>query len=76
VLTAATDVEYTVPALTYQYDPRPYEKRVYNGFGRPDPSVELRFGPNITDLAEDEPPGGRSAPPPLRRHPGRGDHHG
>ncbi len=49
VLTAATDVDYEVPVRTYEFDPRPYDKRVYNGFGRPDPTVELRFGPNITD---------------------------
>lgn len=49
VLTAATDVAYTVTPRDYQYDGGIYEKRVYNGFGRPDPSVELRFGPNIAD---------------------------
>ena len=49
VLTAATDVEYTVTPRVYQYDDSIYAKRVYNGFGRPDPSEELRLGPNITD---------------------------
>ncbi|UOO38749.1 hydratase [Oscillospiraceae bacterium CM] len=49
VLTAATDIDYTVTPRTYHYDPSIYEKRVYNGFGKPDPSVELRFGPNIAD---------------------------
>lgn len=49
VLTAATDIAYTVTPRDYQYDGGIYEKRVYNGFGRPDPSVELRFGPNIAD---------------------------
>ena len=49
VLTAATDIEYTVTPREYHYDPGIYEKRIYNGFGKPDPSVELRFGPNITD---------------------------
>ena len=49
VLTAATDVDYAFTPQPYRYTDAIYEKRVYNGFGRPDPSVELRFGPNITD---------------------------
>lgn len=49
VLTAATDIAYTITPRDYHYDGDIYEKRVYNGFGRPDPSVELRFGPNIAD---------------------------
>ncbi len=49
VLTAATDIEYTVPAHEYKFDPTIYEKRVYNGFGNPEPEYELRFGPNIKD---------------------------
>ncbi len=49
VLTAATDVDYTVTSRIYRYDNSIYEKRVYNGFGRPDSSEELRLGPNITD---------------------------
>jgi aconitate hydratase len=49
ILTAATDIDYAVTPREYKYDPTIYEKRVYNGFGRPDPSVELRFGPNIAD---------------------------
>lgn len=49
VLTAATDIEYTVPSHEYKYDPSIYEKRVYNGFGKAEPDYELRFGPNIKD---------------------------
>lgn len=49
ILTAATDIEYTITPRTYHYDPTIYEKRVYNGFGKADPSVELRFGPNIAN---------------------------
>ncbi len=49
VLTAATDIEYTVPEMHYQFDGGVYDKRCYNGVGRPDPSVELRLGPNIKD---------------------------
>ena len=50
VLTAATEVDYTVPAAgEYAFDGKVYEKRCYSGFGKPDSSVELRFGPNIAD---------------------------
>ncbi|MCD8255932.1 MAG: hydratase, partial [Oscillospiraceae bacterium] len=49
VLTAATDIDYDVPARTYHYDDSVYQKRCYFGFGKADPSVELRFGPNIRD---------------------------
>ena len=49
ILTAATDIDYTVTPREYKYDPTIYEKRVYNGFGKADPTVELRLGPNITD---------------------------
>ena len=51
-LTAATDleVEYTDPA--YHYEAGIYEKRVYNGWGRPEPEHQLKFGPNIKDWPE------------------------
>ena len=51
-LTAATDldVEYTNPE--YHYDGGIYEKRVYNGWRRPEPDQELKFGPNIKDWPE------------------------
>ncbi len=51
-LTAATDleVEYTNP--DYVYDAGIYAKRVYNGWGRPEPEHELKFGPNIKDWPE------------------------
>ena len=49
-LTAATEVDYTVPAAgEYAFDGKVYEKRCYSGFGKPDSTVELRFGPNIAD---------------------------
>ena len=49
-LTAATEVDYTVPtAGEYAFDGKVYEKRCYSGFGKPDSSVALRFGPNIAD---------------------------
>ena len=49
ILTAATelDIEYTEP--NYVYDDSAYKSRVYYGFGKADPTVDLRFGPNIAD---------------------------
>lgn len=51
-LTAATDldIEYTSPE--YHFDKGIYEKRVYNGWDRPDKDFELKFGPNIKDWPE------------------------
>ena len=51
-LTAATDldVEYTNPE--YRFAGEIYEKRVYNGWTRPEPAHELKFGPNIKDWPE------------------------
>ena len=51
-LTAATDldVEYTTP--DYHYDGGIYEKRVYHGWGKPEPHTELKLGPNIKDWPE------------------------
>ena len=50
VLTAATDIDYTAPAPhTAHFDAGVYEKRCYFGFGKPDATAELKFGPNITE---------------------------
>ena len=49
VLTAATDIDYEFTEKEYVFDGSVYEKRCYNGFGRPKPETELRLGPNITD---------------------------
>ena len=49
VITAATDIDYDVNYAGYQFDPKVYEKRVYNGYGKADPTAELRYGPNIKD---------------------------
>lgn len=49
VITAATDIDYNVEYDGYKYDPKVYEKRVYQGFGKADVSQELRYGPNIKD---------------------------
>ena len=52
-LTAAselTDAEYTLPE--YHFEQGVYDKRVYNGWGRPEPDYALKFGPNIKDWPE------------------------
>ncbi len=51
-LTPATDldIEYTQPE--YHYDAGIYAKRVYDGWGRPEPDHPLIFGPNIKDWPE------------------------
>ncbi len=49
VITAATDVDYTDDHKPYEYDAKIYERRVYYGFEKEQPDVELRYGPNIKD---------------------------
>ena len=48
-ITAATDVDYTPVRREYHFDKSVYDNRLYYGFGKADPSVELVMGPNITD---------------------------
>ena len=48
-ITAATDVDYTNTHHPYDFDGKIYERRVFDGFGKEDPDVELRYGPNIKD---------------------------
>lgn len=51
ILTAATDIEFEETIPTYVFDDSPYS-RIYDGFNNADPSVELKFGPNITEWPE------------------------
>ena len=52
-LTAASEVCDREPAApAYHFDQGVYEKRVYNGWGRPEPDYRLKFGPNIKDWPE------------------------
>lgn len=44
---AEIDVEYTGPK--YHFDSRIYANRVFDSKGAADPSVEIKFGPNIKD---------------------------
>ncbi|MCI8513424.1 MAG: hydratase [Lachnospiraceae bacterium] len=48
-LTAATDLDIRYTGPKYYFDKSIYEKRVYDGVGKADPSVELKLGPNIKD---------------------------
>ena len=50
VLTSAADMDYEEPAPhAYEFDDVSYRKRVYNGYGAPDESEPLRYGPNIAE---------------------------
>lgn len=51
-LTAATDIDVNFRKPKYFFDKNIYENRVYNGVGKADPSVEIKFGPNIVDWPE------------------------
>lgn len=48
-LTPATDIDINFTKPKYYFNKSIYENRVYNGFGKEDGSVSLKFGPNITD---------------------------
>ena len=48
-LTAATDVDVEFTKPKYFFDKSIYDKRVYNGVGKADPSQEIKFGPGIVD---------------------------
>ncbi len=51
-LTAATDLDVAYSDTAYVPEIGIYEKRVYRGWGRPEPDHPLRFGPNIKDWPE------------------------
>ena len=48
-LTAATDIDVNFTKPKYFFDKTIYDNRVYNGVGKADPSVEIKFGPGIVD---------------------------
>ena len=53
VLTAATDIDYTVPAdMSYGFDSTVYENRVYFGYDKPLEDEALIYGPNIIPWPE------------------------
>ena len=51
-LTPATDLDVEYKGQKYFFDRNIYDRRVYNGVGKADPSVEIKFGPNIKDWPE------------------------
>jgi len=48
-ITAATEINVKYGKYKFFFDKSIYEKRVYDGTGRPNPQTELTFGPNIKD---------------------------
>lgn len=48
-ITAATDLDIDFSRPKYFFNGDVYNNRCYNGYGNADSSVELKFGPNITD---------------------------
>ncbi len=48
-ITPATELDYDYAPHPYHFDSTAYRNRLYYGFGKADPSVELQMGPNITD---------------------------
>ena len=50
VLTPATEVDYVPPKQGKRtFDTQVYDRRVYFGFGHPQPEAALKFGPNIAE---------------------------
>ena len=54
-LTPADTVDWEASHTAYTFDEAPYRRLVYQGFGRPQPEVPLRYGPGITDWPEMDP---------------------
>ena len=49
ILTPATELDIKFDMPKYTFDDSAYSSRLYNGYGKADPSAELKFGPNIAD---------------------------
>ena len=48
-LTSAENIDVAFTKPKYFFDSTIYDNRVYNGIGKPDSSVEVKFGPGIVD---------------------------
>jgi aconitate hydratase len=48
-ITAATELDIPFGKYKFFFDKNLYEKRVYNGVGKPQTATDLQFGPNIKD---------------------------
>jgi aconitate hydratase len=51
-LTSAENIDVAFTNPKYYFDSSIYDNRVYNGIGKPDSSVDLKFGPGIVDWPE------------------------
>ncbi len=51
-LTAATEIAYEYEPRPYGFDDRPYAARVYQGYGKPDASIQLHTAPSIAPWPE------------------------
>jgi aconitate hydratase len=51
-LTPATEVDYRVISIDYEYNRDIYTNRVYKGFKKPITKEDVKFGPNIADWPE------------------------
>jgi aconitate hydratase len=49
ILTSAIEIKSPTAVPVYFFDTHVYDNRVYQGFGKPKPEEELKFGPNIAD---------------------------
>ena len=54
-LTPATDLDVQYKGPKYNFDSKIYANRVFDSHGVADPSVEIKFGPNIKDWPEMQP---------------------
>ncbi len=45
-------LEKEISVTAYTYNPKIYEKRVYNGYQNPKTDINLKYGPNIKDWPE------------------------
>ena len=54
-LTPATDLDVQYKGQKYHFDSKIYANRVFDSHGMADPSVEIKFGPNIKDWPEMQP---------------------
>ncbi|MBE7090041.1 MAG: hydratase [Clostridiales bacterium] len=53
-ITSAMDLAYSNKIKKYRFDTKIYRSRVFNGVGKADNSLSLKYGPNIADWPEME----------------------
>ena len=49
ILTPASEVKIPISKVAYTFQKQVYENRVFQGFGKAQPGLDLKLGPNITD---------------------------